>query len=289
MQYDRHVVTRPWTDYELLDSGEGMKLERWGEVITARPETQALWAKRHPEQWRDAHATFASDAGKGAWKKAPEAPDGWQMAWEDARIELRLTSFKHTGLFPEQAPNWSWSKERIAALGSEPSILNLFGYTGASTLVSASGGASMTHLDASSPAIQWAKENQKISGMEKVPIRWILDDALKFVKREARRGVKYDAIILDPPVFGRGPKGEIWKIKENLVPLLYACKEVLSGMPVFIIITTYGLGESSILLKNLIADIVKGGALENGEFCLKPKFGKNILPLSSFCLWKNLV
>src|SRR3989344_255682 len=217
-----------------------MKLERWGEVITARPETQALWAKRHPEQWRDAHATFASDAGKGAWKKAPEAPDGWQMAWEDARIELRLTSFKHTGLFPEQAPNWSWSKERIAALGSEPSILNLFGYTGLASIIAAQAGAKVTHVDASKQTLDWAHENARLSGLAEDAIRWISDDAVAFTKREARRGAVYDGIILDPPAFGRGPSGEVWHIERDLPTLLPLLKDLLAKTPrAFFIMSGY--------------------------------------------------
>ncbi|MDP2665079.1 MAG: class I SAM-dependent methyltransferase, partial [bacterium] len=196
---DRDLTTEPWSDYELLDSGDGMKLERFGAVIVARPETQALWKKQKPELWETAHAVFAFHDKKGAWTIKKPVPESWPIAWHDARFLARLTSFKHTGIFPEQEPNWEWLTQVVRP---EMKVLNLFGYTGAATVTATLAGASVTHVDASKQSLDWAHENARASGVSEESIRWILDDALSFVKREARRGAKYDGIILDPPAFG---------------------------------------------------------------------------------------
>ncbi|MDO8624376.1 MAG: class I SAM-dependent methyltransferase, partial [bacterium] len=243
MKHDLHLLSLPWNDYELLDSGENMKLERFGEVIVARPETQALWGKQKPERWETAHAEFSFRADKslpagrqGAWEIKKPVPKSWELSWEDARFIARLTSFKHTGVFHEQSPNWQWLETRVKGfvnLSSDerftkPSVLNLFGYTGIASLVCAQAGAFVTHVDASKQSLDWAHENARLSGIGEDAIRWILDDALSFVKREARRGAIYEGIILDPPAFGRGAKGEVWKIEEDLQKLLESLKEILS-------------------------------------------------------------
>lgn len=242
MTNDKHLTTLPWNDYELLDSGENMKLERFGAVTLARPETQALWQKQRPELWETAHATFAFQDKKGAWDMKKPVPDPWEMSWGGARFLARLTSFKHTGIFPEQAPNWEWSAERISKL-EKPNVLNLFGYTGVASVVAAQAGAFVTHVDASKQSLDWAHENARLSGVTEDKIRWILDDALAFAKREARRGASYEGIILDPPAFGRGAKGEVWKIEEDLPALLAALKEIFSDKPgSFFLINGYAAG-----------------------------------------------
>jgi len=254
MKYDQHLTTSDWSDYELLDSGENMKLERFGEIIVARPETQALWKKQKPELWDSAHAVFAFRDKKGAWDMHQSVPESWPVNWHDIKLSARLTGFKHTGIFPEQAPNWEWAVARISDLRGPtsdvgprrsyiPNVLNLFGYTGAASVVVAQAGAKVTHVDASKQSLDWAHENARLSGVGEDSVRWILDDALAFVKREARRGASYDGIILDPPAFGRGAKGEVWKIEEALPELLDALKTILSDKPgSFFLLNGYAAG-----------------------------------------------
>lgn len=242
MTHDQHLTTLPWSDYELLDSGENMKLERFGSVIIARPETQALWKKQRPELWETAHAVFAFRDKRGGWEAKKPIPEPWEVSWGNTHFSAQLTSFKHTGIFPEQAPNWEWSKEQIMKL-ENPKVLNLFGYTGIASVVAAQAGAFVTHVDASKQSLDWAHSNARRSGVGEDRIRWVLDDALAFVKREARRGVLYDGIILDPPAFGRGAKGEVWKIEENLPELLESLKSVFSDKPgSFFLINGYAAG-----------------------------------------------
>src|SRR3989344_6201882 len=216
-------------DYELLDSGENMKLERCGAVIVARPETQALWKKQRPELWETAHAEFAPPAGgpdkKGSWQIQKPVPDSWAVIRTGLPLIARLTGFKHTGIFPEQSPNWKWLSQVVRP---EMKVLNLFGYTGAATVTATLAGSSGTHVDASKQALDWAHENARLASVGEDRIRWMLDDSLTFVKREARKGASYDGIILDPPAFGRGAKGEVWKIEEDFQTLLIALKELLS-------------------------------------------------------------
>ncbi len=239
---DFDLTSLPWNDYELLDSGENMKLERFGDIIVARPETQALWHKLRPELWETAHATFAFHDKKGEWMIKKPVPESWRLSWHDAQFLVRLTGFKHTGLFPEQAPNWEWLRDKVSKL-EKPNVLNLFGYTGVASLVAAQAGAFVTHVDASKQSLDWAHENARLSNIPEDKIRWILDDALAFVKREARRGAKYDGIILDPPAFGRGAKGEVWKIEEDLPKLLEALKELLADKPgSFFLLNGYAAG-----------------------------------------------
>lgn len=239
---EHHLASLPWSDYELIDSGDSMKLERFGDVIVARPETQALWKKMRPELWDAVHAEFAFHEKKGLWNMKKSVPESWEISWNALRFLVRLTGFKHTGVFPEQAPNWEWISEKVSKL-EKPNILNLFGYTGVASLAAAQAGAFVTHVDASKQSLDWAHENARLSHIEEDRIRWVLDDALAFVKREVRRGAKYDGIILDPPAFGRGAKGEVWKIEEDLSTLLETLKELLSEKPgSFFLVNGYAAG-----------------------------------------------
>lgn len=239
---DQHLLAEAWDGYELLDSGENMKLERFGKIVIARPETQALWGKLHPELWEKADAVFTFREKSGTWNVRTSVSESWELSWKDVRFRARLTGFKHTGIFPEQSPNWAWLGERVQKL-EKPSVLNLFGYTGAASVAAAQAGAFVTHVDASKQSLDWAHENARLSNVSEDKIRWILDDALAFAKREARRGAKYDGIILDPPAFGRGAKGEVWKIEEALPELLATLREILSEAPgSFFLINGYAAG-----------------------------------------------
>lgn len=230
------LIVRAWKDYELIDSGDNKKLERYGEFTLIRPETQALWRPSQPEAWKKANAEFIWKEGKGAWRKK-FIQEPWEFAWEDVRCALRLTSFKHVGVFPEQAENWKWIKERIANLagGRERErsekplrVLNLFGYTGAASIAAAKSGAQVTQVDASRQTNEWAKENAARSETAPENIHYIVDDALKFAEREVRRGAIYEGIVLDPPAFGRGAKGEVWRVEEDLPKLLDALAKISS-------------------------------------------------------------
>lgn len=279
-----------WPSYEFIDSGQGEKLERFGKYLLLRDEPSAWWQKSAPEEvWQTADAVRKSGLNPGTWVFRQQIPPDWILDFEGLKIKIKLSNLsKHLGIFPEEAGKWRWVEASLrAASQKKPRVLNLFGYTGISTLIAARVGALVTHVDGSRPSILWAKENQRLSGLENLSIRWILDDALKFVRRECRRNAKYEAIILDPPTFGRGPKKEIWKIKEDLVSLLEILQKLLSPEAVFIILTTYGLGEPPLLLQNLLSDITIGGALERGEFILIPKFGVKPLPMSAFACWAN--
>lgn len=237
------LITRAWTDYELIDSGDNRKLERCGSFTLIRPETQAIWKPLRPEAWEKAAAEFRWAEGKGAWRKG-DTPESWPLAWEEARFTMRLTSFKHIGIFPEQAANWEWARARVRNL-SHPKVLNLFGYTGIASIVAAQAGAEVTHVDASKQSNAWARENAGLSGIPEGGIRYILDDALKFAEREMRRDARYDGIILDPPAFGRGAKGEVWKIEDSLPQLLAALKKILSPKPgAFFLLNGYAAGYS---------------------------------------------
>jgi 23S rRNA (cytosine1962-C5)-methyltransferase len=264
------LATNGWPDYELLDSGDNKKLERFGPFVLIRPETQAIWKPLKPALWKQAHAEFRFDGGKGSWRSMNKGgSETWDIAWHnDARFTLRLTSFKHTGVFPEQAPNWEWIGEKVSALakrGGSPKVLNLFGYPGIASIVAAKHGAIVTHLDASKQSNTWAKENATLSEVPADTLRYITDDALKFVEREIRRGSMYDSIILDPPAFGRGPGGEVWRIEEDIVPLLNAVKKVFSQKPgSFFLLNGYAAGYAP----QSFVQAVEGSFenIKNGEF-----------------------
>ncbi len=277
MRYE-NLTALPWSDYELLDSGDNMKLERFGEIIVARPETQALWGKLKPGLWDSAHAEFAFRDKKGAWTTKKAVPESWPVSWKDTKALARLTGFKHTGIFPEQAPNWEWSAEQISKL-EKPQVLNLFGYTGIASVVAAQAGAFVTHVDASRQSLDWAHENARLSGVSEESIRWILDDALAFAKREARRGAKYEGIILDPPAFGRGAKGEVWKIEEDLPKLLEALKEIFSDKPgSFFLINGYAAGYAPRAFAQAVESVFGAVGGECGELFIQESSSERVVP-----------
>jgi 23S rRNA (cytosine1962-C5)-methyltransferase len=255
-----------------------MKLERFGDIIVARPETQALWKKLKPELWEGAHAVFTFRDQKGAWKMRKPVPESWQLSWQGARFLARLTGFKHTGIFPEQAPNWQWLAEKVSGI-EKPNVLNLFGYTGIASVVAALSGAFVTHVDASKQSLDWAHENARLSDISEDAIRWIPDDALAFVKREARRGAKYDGIILDPPAFGRGAKGEVWKIEEDFSKLLESLKEIFSDKHgSFFLVNGYAAGYAPRSFAQAIESAFGETNGESGELHIKESASERVIP-----------
>ncbi len=282
------LITKPSKDYELIDSGNEEKLERYGKYILRRPDPQALWNKTLLEkEWKGADAFFFRDADKKGWKKNKEMQNEWTISFDDITFNISPTAFKHTGVFPEQEPNWNWTKEIIRKVGRPVKILNLFGYTGGATLAALSAGAEVTHVDGSKAAINWAKENAELSGLEKKPVRWIIDDARKFVMREIKRGGKYDGIIMDPPSFGRGGKGEIWKIEDNFTQLLEECSKILTDDPILFIINGYAAGYSSQAYYNALEPFMRKyfGAFEVGELTIEESKGGRLLPCGIFVRW----
>lgn len=288
------LIENGWQDYVLLDSGAGRKLEMFGKVRVSRPEPQALWEKSLPEaEWAKADATFTNasekeDDDKGSWQQRGKLPETWPVEVEGVNMLCRLMTYRHMGLFPEQRPHWSWFKKIIETTSTKPfKVLNLFGYTGAASLIAASAGAEVTHVDASKKAIQWARENQEASGLSNAKIRWICDDAAAFVAREGRRGNKYDGILLDPPRYGRGPDGEVWKFETDVGPLLSACADLLSDHAKFMILTAYTMRLSSLTLDHMMKDALKGrkGKTDHGELLLKDKSGTRPLATSMFSRW----
>ena len=290
---DNDLIATSCGDYELLDSGGNMKLERFGEIIVARPETQALWEKQDAPLWASAHATFMFKDKKGSWHIRKPVPESWVVVRTGLPLIARLTSFKHTGIFPEQAPNWEWLSARCRdvlrptsdmgrSTSHMPKVLHLFGYTGAASIVAALAGASVTHVDASKQSLDWAHENARLSNVGEDKIRWMLDDALAFVKREVRRGVKYDGIILDPPAFGRGAKGEVWKIEESLPALLEALRDLLSDAPgSFFLMSGYAAGYSPRSFAQAVESAFPSialGAGESGELFIKESASERVIP-----------
>jgi 23S rRNA (cytosine1962-C5)-methyltransferase len=274
-------------DYALLDSGGGRKLERFGGIVVDRPEPQALWS-RHlgADVWAAAHGVFsasADDEEKGKWRLDKAVPESWPVRVGDVVTTCRLKGLWHVGLFPEQTPHWDWMLGEIGRVcGTRPRVLNLFAYTGAASLLAARAGAEVTHVDASKAAIQWAKENQAESGLGEAPIRWILDDALKFAAREVRRGRKYDGVILDPPKFGRGPKNEVWDLFHSLPEMLALCRDLVKPGG-FGILTAYAIRASFLSLQRICADVI-GTEIEAGELALNDR-GGGLVPTSLFCRW----
>jgi 23S rRNA (cytosine1962-C5)-methyltransferase len=237
----KDLITTGWADYELLDSGNGRKLERFGSVITDRPDTQAIWSPARDEVWSTATAKFTQEGKDNKWEFKGEVPEKWILNFHGLIFGLRFGNFKHLGVFPEHAVQWNWLEEKVKALGTA-NVLNLFGYTGAASLAARVAGAEVTHVDSSKQSVEWASENAKLSDIEE-GIRWIVDDAAAFVKREVKRGAKYEGIVLDPPAFGRGAKGQVWHIEEDLLPLLRDLKEILSPKPgSFLLLSGYAAG-----------------------------------------------
>ena len=248
-----------WKDYELLDCGGGEKLERWGDKLLVRPDPQAIWnTPRKHKGWKQAHARYArSHTGGGQWA-SKQVPDRWQIHYGTLTLNVGLMNFKHTGVFPEQAANWDFAQDLIRRAGRPISVLNLFAYTGGATVACAAAGASVCHVDAARGMVQWARENAKSSGLENKPIRWIVDDCAKFVEREIRRGRRYDAIIMDPPSYGRGPSGEVWKLEENLYPFVELVSGVLSDDPLFVILNSYTTGLAPSVLTYILQTVIGG-------------------------------
>jgi 23S rRNA (cytosine1962-C5)-methyltransferase len=288
------LATAGWEDYELLDTGDGHRLERFGKYTLVRPDPQIIW-RPHLEksEWLKADAVFAKDpsAGsgqeKGAWQNRNHVPKKWLMHYNGLAFFAELTPFKHTGVFPEQTLQWDWMKDKIVTSKRALTVLNLFAYTGIASLVAAKAGAKVTHIDASRPTIGWARENQKASKLENEPIRWILDDAVKFVEREIKRGVRYDGIIMDPPIYGHGPKGEKWNFTTSFPRLLHLCRKVLSDKPIFVIINAYAISASALMLENCLKDFAKGlsGTIDSGELALIEKDAKRMLSTGIFARW----
>lgn len=285
------LETEGWSDYALLDSGEGRKLERYGAYRIVRPEEQAMWTPRRPQsEWSNADAQFigiGEDDGDGRWRMPKPLGETWPLAYDGVAFRGRFTSFRHVGVFPEQVTHWQWVDKHVRAAGRRLKILNLFAYTGIASLVAARAGAEVTHIDASRKAIGWARENQSAAGLDTLPIRWICEDAQKFVERELRRGNRYDAIILDPPKFGRGPKGEIWDLFPDLPKMMRACRDLLSDRPRFLILTAYSIRASYLAIDELAAECLDGldGVLESGELVLREEGGGRALSTSLFSRW----
>ena len=284
------LQTEPAAEYELVDSGDGEKLERYGEVLVSRPDPQSLWPKRLPvAEWNKANAFFKRASRDAKWSTRGKVPEKWQISLGGLKFWIKLSAFKHTGLFPEQKGNWDWIREKVEKAGRPVKVLNLFGYTGGASLAAAAAGAEVCHVDGSKVAIGWARDNAEISGLKEKPIRWILDDAQKFVQREIKRGSKYDGIIMDPPAFGHGAKGEVWKIEENFLPFLETCREVLSDQPLFFLINGYASGYSALAYENNLKVIKEkfGGEIEVGELTIKEKDSGRLLPAGIFARWSN--
>lgn len=280
----RLLISEGWSDYALLDSGGGRKLERFGRYRVDRPEPQAMWSRRLPDKdWASADAVFVGDSeeGDGRWRFRDGALETWKTGYRDVAFHGRFTPFRHVGFFPEQAPHWDWMLERLAGRG-RARLLNLFGYTGVASLLAAAAGAEVTHVDASKKAIGFARENQALAGLQDKPIRWIVDDAVKFAAREGRRGRRYDGILIDPPKFGRGPKNETWQLFENLPEMLRLCREILAPENAFLILTAYAVRASFLSLHELCAEVFPEAGQESGELVLREQGGGRLISTSLF-------
>ena len=280
-----------WEDYELIDCGSGEKLERWDNHILVRPDPQAIWeSERKNKFWRRPDGRyFRSNTGGGHWDKG-SLPQQWQVRYGELTFQIKPMNFKHTGLFPEQAANWDFAMEKIRKAGRPIRVLNLFGYTGAASVACAAAGAQVCHVDAAKGMVAWAKENAKLSGLADAPIRWIVDDCAKFVEREIRRGKTYDAIIMDPPSYGRGPSGEVWKLEENLYPFLKLVTGVLSDDPLFIVLNSYTTGLAPSVLGYLLHTLVVekyGGHVEWNELGLPCTASGMALPCGATGRWMS--
>lgn len=283
-------IANNWNEYEVLDTSDGEKLERWGNFLLIRPDPQVIWntPKLH-DGWKHRNAHYhRSKKGGGEWEFF-NLPKQWQIHYRDCTFHLQPFSFKHTGLFPEQAVNWDWFRNKIEQSKREIRVLNLFAYTGGATIAAAKAGASVTHVDASKGMITWAKENAAASGLCDAPIRWIVDDCVKFVEREIRRGKQYDAIIMDPPSYGRGPKGEIWKIETSIYPFIQLCSKLLSDQPLFFLLNSYTTGlQASVLSYLLGLELTSkfGGIVTSGEIGLPVQNKNLILPCGASGRWE---
>ena len=285
-------VSTDWKDYECIDAGNGEKLERWGNVIFRRPEPQAMWNCDHDENWKKIDGFYhRSDKGGGYWDFNTKLPEFWTIKYKDLTFKVSPTNFKHTGLFPEQATNWDFMMNKIKKANRPIKVLNLFAYTGGATMACSSAGAiEVVHVDASKGMTEWAKENMHLCNIDDHKIRFIVDDCLKFVEREARRGNKYDAIIMDPPSYGRGPNGEVWKFEHNLYNLINACMKILSDKPLFFLINSYTTGISSTVLHNILKVTLVNkynGSIDYGEIGLPITKNNLVLPCGIYGRWEE--
>ena len=285
-----------WQDYELIDTSDGERLERWGEILLIRPDPQIIWqGERGDPRWGQAHARYQrSSSGGGRWTVYKKMPEVWKIGWQGLTFRLKTMGFKHTGIFPEQAVNWQFAMERIAAAQRPPEdpvrVLNLFGYTGAATLACMKAGAAVTHVDASRGMVQWAKENAQASALTDRPVHWLVDDCVKFVQRERRRGKTYDAIIMDPPSYGRGPGGEVWKLEEQLYGLIQMCLPILSENPLFFLLNSYTTGLSPSVMEYLLGVLLQkrfGGKVSADEIGLPVTSTGLALPCGSTAIWER--
>lgn len=280
-----------WKDYELIDTSGGERLERWGDMILIRPDPQIIWdTPRKNPLWREAHAQYQRSAtGGGSWQVYKKIPPMWKICYGDLTFQLKTMGFKHTGIFPEQAVNWEFAMQKIRTAGRPVKVLNLFGYTGAATLACARAGAQVCHVDASKGMVAWAKENAAASGLAEKPVRWLVDDCVKFVQREQRRGNRYDGIIMDPPSYGRGPGGEVWKLEEQLYPLVELCLPVLTEEPLFFLLNSYTTGLSPAVMEYLLGVLLQkrfGGKASSGEIGLPVTETGLVLPCGSTAIWE---
>ena len=283
--------TKDWKDYELLDCSGGERLERWGNVVLIRPDPQVIWntPKEHP-LWHRADARYVrSKEGGGHWECRRQLPEAWNINYKDLQFKISPTGFKHTGLFPEQAVNWDMMREKITGAGRSIKVLNLFAYTGGATLAAASAGASVCHVDAAKGMVHWARENAELSSLAERPIRWIVDDCAKFVEREIRRGSTYDAIIMDPPSYGRGPGGEVWKLEDQIYDLVKLCTGVLSDEPLFFLLNSYTTGLSASAMAYVLGVNMQkfGGGVSAEEIGLPVTASGMVLPCGSSAIWSR--
>jgi len=274
----------------LLDSGNGYKLERYGTYRLIRPEAEAMWQKALPaREWQQADGRFIAtpEENGGHWESTNQLPESWIIRYKDLRMKVQTTASRHIGVFPEQGAQWDWIYNQVKKASRPIQVLNLFGYTGLATLAAAAAGASVTHIDASRKAVSWARENQALSGLTDKPIRWIVDDALKFVQRESRRGARYEGIILDPPKFGRGPKGEVWEFYKLISELLHSCKQILSPHPLFVVITAYAVKASALTLHYVLEELMSDwkGQIEAGEIALEEQSARRLLSTAIHARW----
>lgn len=284
-------IANEWKDYEILDMANGEKLERWGNIYLIRPDPQIIWKdKSYPNKWGQANARYnRSNTGGGAWEYKKRLPESWQIKYKNLTFNIKPMGFKHTGLFPEQAVNWDWMIKKIKDSKREINVLNLFAYTGGATVACLSAGASVCHVDSSKGMTTWAKENVESSGLRDRPVRFIIDDVVKFVQREIRRERKYDAIIMDPPSYGRGKNGEVWQFENNIADLVELCTKVLSDNPLFFLINSYTTGISSKVLENILYLNMKNvkGTISSGEIGLPMKDSKLVLPCGIYGRWEK--
>ncbi len=284
-------IASNWKDYEILDMADGEKLERWNNIYLVRPDPQIIWKeKSYPEKWKLAYARYnRSNTGGGNWQRYKKIPDVWQVKYKDLTFNIKPMGFKHTGLFPEQAVNWDWMISKIKNANRPIKVLNLFAYTGGATVACSYAGASVCHVDSSKGMVTWAKENITSSGLADRPVRYIIDDVTKFVQREIRRGNKYDAIIMDPPSYGRGKNGEVWQFENNIADLVELCSQVLSDKPLFFLINSYTTGISSKVLENILTLKLhkRNGKLSSGEIGLPMKDSNLILPCGIYGRWEE--